>query len=101
MTSKALAVVAIAGIMATTFVAAAPSGASAASHPASQSLSASNCTTDDLNDIVAVYGFDSPTYKSAAPTVPDGVKSYLARLLTTRLGACASQTGASASKACS
>jgi hypothetical protein len=64
-------------------------------------LSTSSCTTDDLNDIVAVYDFDSPTYKSAAPTVPDGVKSYLARLLTARLGSCASQAGASASKACS
>jgi hypothetical protein len=101
MTSKALALVIIVGIITTAFAAADPAGAGSAPHPAPQSLSTSNCTTDDLNDIVAVYGFDSSTYKSAAPTVPEGVKSYLARLLTTRLGTCASQAGASAAKACS
>src|SRR5579859_1786382 len=101
MTNKILALVIIIGIMAAAFSTAAPAGAGSAPHPAAQTLSTSNCTTDDLNDIVAVYGFDSSTYKSAAPTVPEGVKSYLARLLTTRLGTCASQAGASAAKACS
>ncbi|HEY7993408.1 MAG TPA: hypothetical protein VID24_04325 [Candidatus Eremiobacteraceae bacterium] len=101
MTNKALAFVIIVSFIAATFASALPAGAAAASHPAVQSLSTSTCTTNDLNDIVAVYGFDSPTYKSAAPTVPQGVKSYLSRLLTTRLGSCASQAGASAMKACS
>jgi len=101
MTNKTLALAIIIGIIAAAFSAAAPAGAGSAPHAAAQSLSTSTCTTDDLNDIVSVYGFDSATYKSAAPTVPEGVKSYLARLLTTRLGTCASQAGASATKACS
>lgn len=101
MTQRVLALAIIVSIIGTAGATATPVGAAAALHSVSQSLATSGCTTGDLNDIVAVYGFDSPTYKSAAPTVPDGVKSYLARLLTARLGSCASQAGASATKACS
>jgi hypothetical protein len=68
---------------------------------ASHALSTSACTTDDLNDIVAVYNFDSPAYKGAAEPVPSGVKSYLAQLLIDRLHTCSSHVGAAAGAACS
>jgi hypothetical protein len=74
-------------------------GAAGASSPP-QPLSTSVCDTGDLTDIVAVYDFDSPSYKSAPQSIPPGVKSYLAQLLSGRLQACAALAGGSASAAC-
>ena len=74
-------------------------GAAGAQSPA-QPLSTAVCGTGDLADIVAVYNFDSPEYKSASQTVPPGVKSYLAQLLAGRLQTCAALAGSGASAAC-
>ncbi|HLJ83618.1 MAG TPA: hypothetical protein VKT51_05540 [Candidatus Eremiobacteraceae bacterium] len=67
----------------------------------SQTLSPSICGTGDLAGVVAIYDFDSPTYRSAPTSVPAGVKSYLAQLLTGRLQACAEHAGPAAATACS
>ncbi|HEY5096183.1 MAG TPA: hypothetical protein VII69_13790 [Candidatus Eremiobacteraceae bacterium] len=95
MTRKAFSI-----FLACSLIATVVTGASGASSP-SQPLSTSVCGTGDLTDIVAVYDFDSPTYKSAPQTVPPGVKSYLAQLLTGRLQTCAALAGPVASQACS
>jgi hypothetical protein len=79
-----------------TFVTAA---AGASSPP--QPLSTSICGTGDLADIVSIYNFDAPGYKSASQSVPPGVKSYLAQVLAGRLQTCAALAGPSASQACS
>lgn len=65
----------------------------------SQALSMSTCGTGDLEGVIAVYNFDSPTYKSAAEPLPEGVRSYLAQVLIGRLHTCAAQAG-QASAAC-
>jgi len=64
----------------------------------SPALSTSICGTADLNDIVAVYNFNSPTYKSSPESLPLGVKSYLAGLLVGRLNTCAALAGQAAAK---
>ena len=63
-----------------------------------QTLSTSICGTADLTDIVAVYNFNSPTYKSSPESLPVGVKSYLAGLLVGRLNTCAALAGQAAAK---
>ena len=93
MTRKAFALVAAGSLIAVALNMAGPSGAVAQS--AAPSLSSSICTTSDLNDIVAVYNFDSPNYRSAE-SIPQGVKSYLAQLLIGRLNACAALAGQTA-----
>jgi hypothetical protein len=67
----------------------------------SQSLSSSVCSTSDLKSIVAIYNFDSPTYRAAAASVPAGVRSSMAQLLIGRLQACAQRAGPAAAAACS
>ena len=95
MTQKAFAFVAVCGLIA--MLAAGPDGA----RGSSQTLSSSTCGTGDLNDIVAIYNFDSPTYKGSPQSVPTGVKSYLAQLLIGRLQACGEHAGPAAAGACS
>jgi hypothetical protein len=96
MKRKAFAIVAACSIIATL-----TADAFGAQSP-SLSLSTSICSSSDLDDVVAVYNFDSPTYKSAPEPVPAGVQSYLAQLLTGRLQACAARSGsATAASACS
>lgn len=72
-------------------------GAGGAQPP--QALSMSTCSTSDLESVIGVYNFDSPTYKSATESLPEGVKSYLAQVLIGRLRTCAAQAG-QASAAC-
>ncbi|HEY7981073.1 MAG TPA: hypothetical protein VID19_06285 [Candidatus Eremiobacteraceae bacterium] len=66
----------------------------------SQTLSTSICSSSDLDDVVAVYNFDSPAFKGAPEPIPAGVRSYLAQLLAGRLAACAAHSGPAAA-ACS
>jgi hypothetical protein len=95
MTRKAFALVAAGSLIAVALNMAAPSGAVGQS--AAPSLSSSICTTADLYDIIAVYNFDSPNYRSAE-SIPQGVKSYLAQLLIGRLNACAALAGQAAAR---
>jgi hypothetical protein len=95
MIQKAFAFAAACGLIA--MLAVGPVGAQGSS----QTLSASICGTDDLANVIAIYDFDSPTYKSAPASVPPGVRSYLAQLLTGRLQACAQHAGPAAAAACS
>ncbi len=94
MTQKAFAFVAACCLIALSV--AGPVGAQSSG----QALSTSICGTGDLDDIIAIYGFDSPTYKGPPASVPAGVKSYLSQLLTGRLQTCAAQAGPAAA-ACS
>src|SRR5215472_622763 len=75
-------------------------GEARATQQASRPLATGVCSTDDLKDIVSVYGFDSTTYKKAAETAPAGVKSYLTRVLYNRLLGCASHVSLAAAPAC-
>ena len=95
MTRKAFSIFLTCSLIATVVT-----GAAGASSP-SQPLTTSVCSTGDLTDIVGVYDFDAPNYKSAPQTVPPGVKSYLAQLLAGRLQTCAALAGPAASQACS
>jgi hypothetical protein len=95
MTRKVFSIVAACSLIVTLVT-----GAVGAPSPA-QPLSTSVCGTGDLADIVAVYNFDSPEYKSASQSVPPGVKSYLAQLLSGRLQTCAALAGPATSSACS
>jgi hypothetical protein len=85
----------VAGIAACSLVAALAASA-VGGQTAMPSLPTSVCSTGDLKDIVAVYNFDSSTYTGAPETVPAGVKSYLAQVLTDRLRSCGLQSGKAA-----
>jgi hypothetical protein len=82
----------IAAIAACSLIASLSAGA-AGDQNSLPSIPTTVCNVEDLKDIVAVYNFDSPGYKGAAQTVPAGVKSYLAQVLTERLHSCATQSG--------
>jgi hypothetical protein len=94
MTRKVLSIAAACSLFVTLVT-----GAAGAPSP-SQPISTSVCGTGDLTDIVAVYDFDSPGYKGAPQSVPPGVKSYLAHVLTGRLQTCAALAGPGAATAC-
>jgi hypothetical protein len=91
MTHKAFAFVAACSLLATLTMSA--TGAQTPTQP----LSASTCSSGDLNSIIAVYNFDSPTYKRSE-SLPQGVKSYLATLLTGRLNTCVALAGPTIAK---
>src|SRR5450755_3512935 len=95
MLQKAFAFAAACSLLAT--LAVGPVGAQGSS----QTLSTSICGSGDLANVVAIYDFDSPTYRGASESVPPGVKSYLAQQLTGRLQACAQHAGPAAASACS
>jgi hypothetical protein len=89
MTQKAFAIVAVWILIATL------TAGAVAAQDSSQALPTSICSTGDLNDVVGVFNFDSPTYKNPE-SVPAGVRSYLSDVLTKRLQACAAQAGPAA-----
>jgi hypothetical protein len=84
----------VAFVVTLSFIAGLTTSATGAQSPP-QALSGSICSTQDLNNIIAVYNFDSPTYNQAQAALPPGVKTYLAKLLTSRLKACAALAGPS------
>jgi|GEM_PF-5545332 len=98
MRQKAFAFVVAAVMLACSLGISPYTGADAATS-AAQSLPMATCNSADLTNIVAVYNFDSPNYRSTEG-LPQGVRSYLAGLLTSRLNACATLAGPAAKSAC-
>ena len=74
------------------------SGVSAYAPPSTQTISTSECTTNQLSDVMSVY-LSSPAPKATPVPFPQGASTYLNYVLRNRLAACRVQLGSPASEA--